>query len=113
MYHLAFCSHYVGDLSMPLHNTLYNSFNWKHHAQIDGIINDGVLHNLDKIKIYPITINSEQDLANEIAKLANLSIELGYRLEKENRLLTTEEAYQQISHSASLFKGILGYVGKE
>ena len=24
-YHLAFCAHYVGDLSQPLHNTLYNS----------------------------------------------------------------------------------------
>ncbi|MGA2228329.1 MAG: hypothetical protein ABSH41_28180 [Syntrophobacteraceae bacterium] len=26
-YHLAYCAHYVGDLSMPLHNTLYDSFN--------------------------------------------------------------------------------------
>jgi hypothetical protein len=111
-YHLAFCSHYVGDLSMPLHNTLFDSFNRAHHAQIDGIINDEVLDNLVKIKIYPITINSEEDLAKETARIANLSIELGYRLERENRLLTKEEAYEQISQSASLFKGILGYVGR-
>ena len=34
---------------------------------------------------------------------------LGYRLEDENRVLTREEAYQQLGHSASLFKGILEY----
>jgi hypothetical protein len=112
-YHLAFCSHYVGDLSMPLHNTLFDSFNRAHHAQIDGIINDEVLDNLDKIKIYPITINSEEDLAKQVARIANMAIQLGYRLEKENRLLTKEEAYEQISQSASLFKGILRYVGRE
>ena len=30
----------------------------------------------------------------------------------ETRLLTKDEAYEQISHSASLFKAILEYVGK-
>jgi len=35
---------------------------------------------------------------------------LGYKLEDEKRLLTKEEAYQQISHSTSLFKAILDYV---
>jgi hypothetical protein len=109
-YHLAFCAHYVGDLSMPLHNTVYDSFNKTHHAAIDGIINDEVLDNLEKIRIYPITIGSEKDLAKEIARIANLTMSLGYRLGDENRLLTREEAYAQISHSASLFKGILGYL---
>jgi len=37
-YHLAFCCHYVGDLSQPLHNTLYNSYNRKNHKTTDGII---------------------------------------------------------------------------
>ena len=97
---------------MPLHNTIYDAYNRAHHSQTDGIINDEVLNNLEKIKIYPITINSEEDLAKQIARIANLSIQLGYRLERENRLLTKEEAYQQISHSASLFRGILVYVGK-
>jgi len=63
--------------------------------------------------IGPITINSEEDVAKAIARIANLAIELGYRLERENRLLTKEEAYDQISHSASLFKGILEYVGRQ
>ncbi|MGD9322114.1 MAG: hypothetical protein PVH99_19220 [Desulfobacteraceae bacterium] len=108
-YHLAFCAHYVGDLSQPLHNTLYNAFNQKYHVRIDGIINDEVLENFPKIKIYPITIKSEKDLAKEIARIANLSRGLGYKIESEDRLLTKQEAYTQISHSASLFKAILQY----
>jgi hypothetical protein len=68
------------------------------------------LGNLDKIKIYPISITSEQDLAKEIARIANLSIALRHRPEDENRILTREEAYRQLRHSASLFKAILQYV---
>ncbi len=111
-YHLGFCAHYVGDLSQPLHNTLYNFYNWKNHNTIDGIIDEEVSENIKRIKLYPITIEAEKDLAEEIARIANLGIELGYRIEAENRLLTKEEAYTQISHSASLFKAILEYVGK-
>jgi hypothetical protein len=111
-YHLAFCGHYMSDLSQPLHNTHYDSFNEMHHDAIDGIINDEVLDNLDKIKVYPITITSEEELAKEVARIANLSIQLGYKLEAENRLLTKEEAYMQISYSASLFKAVLKFVGK-
>lgn len=111
-YHLAFCAHYVGDLSQPLHNTLYDSYNRKYHQTTDGIINDEVLNNIDKIKIYPIKIESEKDLAKAIARIANLSIEKGYQLEDESRLLTKKEAYAQISRSASLFRAILKYVGK-
>ncbi len=111
-YHLAFCSHYVGDLSQPLHNTLYNSYNRKNHKTIDGIINDEILDNIDRIKIYPIRIESEEDLANEIVRIANLSLKKGYQIQDEKRLLTKDEAYDQISHSASLFKAILRYVEK-
>ena len=45
----------------------------------------------------------------EIARIANLSLILGYQIESEGRLLTKEEAYAQLSHSASLFKAILEY----
>ena len=61
-YHLAYCAHYVGDLSMPLHNTLFNAFNRQHHAAMDGIVNDVVLDHPERIKIYPIAIKSEDDL---------------------------------------------------
>jgi len=108
-YHLAFCAHYVGDLSMPLHNTLYNAFNKKYHKTIDGILDGDALNNLQKIKTYQITIRSEEHLAEEIARIANLTLKLGYTLEAEQRLLTREEAFVQISHSASLLKAILTY----
>ena len=110
-YHLAFAAHYVADLSQPLHNIKNDSFNRENHRTVDGIINDEVMENPDKIKIYPITIDSEEAIMREVARIANLSLALGYKLEDEKRLLTKEEAYQQISHSASLFKAILGYVG--
>ena len=45
-----------------------------------------------------------------LARIANQAMALGYKLEDENRLLTSEEAYQQLGHSASLIKGILRYV---
>jgi hypothetical protein len=109
VYYLAYCMHYVGDLSMPLHNTIYNLFNRKNHSSMDGAVDDEVLDHLERIKIYPIKILSEDDLIKEIARIANLSMKLGYQLEAENRPLTKEEAYSQLGHSASLFKAILDY----
>jgi hypothetical protein len=104
---MAYLAHYVGDLSMPLHHTLYNAFNRRYHLANDGIINAEVLENTGKIKIYPIDIRSEADLAAEVARIANLSMRLGYLLEDEERLMTRQEAYGQIAHSASLLKAIL------
>ena len=109
-YYLAYCVHYVGDLSMPLHNILYNSFNQKNHSLMDETVEKRVLEHLDRIKIYPIKIQSEEGLIKEIARIANLSMKLGYQLEAENRNLTKEEAYIQLGHSASLFKAILDYI---
>lgn len=80
---------------------------------VDSTVNDEVLGNLDKIKMYPITINSEKDLAKEIARIATLSLNLGYKLEDENRALTKDEAYIQLGHSTSLFKATLEYVSKK
>ncbi len=111
--YFAYVVHYIGDLSMPLHHTLYNDFNKKNHHAIDGTINEEVLDHIDAIHIYEINIRSEEDLASEIARIANLSKTLGHTLENENRLLTSEEAYRQISHSASLLKGVLAYVHKD
>lgn len=109
-YHLAYASHYIGDLSQPLHHTLYEDFNRRNHDKVDGTVNDEVLDNLDKIRIYPIEIKTEQDLVREIARIANLSMVLGYKLEDEGRLLTREETYRQLSHSASLMKAVLDYL---
>jgi hypothetical protein len=81
-------------------------------AKMDGIVNDEVLDNLGKIEVYPIEIKTEQDLIREIARIANLSLVLGYKLEDAGRLLTREETYQQLSHSASLMKAVLIYLEK-
>ncbi len=72
-------------------------------------MNDEVLENLDKIKLYPIKIDSEEDLGNEIARIANLFMVQGYRLEDRNPLLSKEEAYQQLGYSDSLFRAVFGY----
>jgi len=77
---------------------------------MDGIVNDEVLDHLERIKVYPIVIKFEDDLVREIARIANLSMKLGYQLEKENRTLSKEEAYVQLGHSVSLLKAILEYV---
>ena len=107
---MAYLVHYVGDLSMPLHHMPHNAFNRKYHAADDGIIEHEVLANLDKIRIYDLSIGSERDLAVAVARIANLSKSLGEKLEREGRLITRAEAYAQISHSASLLKAILRYV---
>jgi hypothetical protein len=109
-YQLAYCAHYIGDLSQPLHSMLYDEYNERNHTKTDGVINEGILDNLDKIKVYPVEINTEEELTKEIARIANLSMALGYKMEDADRILSKEEAYQQISHSASLFKAVLGYV---
>ena len=116
-YHLAFCIHYIADLSQPLHNILYDDFNRTHHSTNDGVVNTDVLANIDKIKkhMYPISLRPdhfEEDLSREIARIANQSKQLGYTLKKENRDMTQEEAYLQLGHSASLAKSVLMHLGK-
>jgi hypothetical protein len=108
-YHFAFAAHYLGDLSMPLHNTEWTDFNKTHHDAIDGIVNAGALEHLERIRVYPVTIRSEEDLVREVVRVANLASSLGWRLESEDRLPTEEEAYRQLSHSASLLRAVLVY----
>lgn len=112
-YHLVYAGHYIGDLSMPFHNMERNQFNNSlRHIKNDGVIENEVLDHLDKVKLSQITIENEDDLIQNIALIATKSKELGYRLQKEDRdMMTAEEAYQQLSQSASLFKAVLKYVG--
>lgn len=109
-YNLVYAGHYIGDLSMPLHNMDYNDFNKKNHTVNDATIENEVAANLDKIKITPIKIANEDDLINAIVKLANDSKAFAYQLQKENRNMTKDEAYSRISKSASLLKAVLEYV---
>lgn len=112
LYHFVYCAHYIGDLTMPLHNIAYDDYNKEFHQANDGILEDGILEATDKIaaRIYVIKLgkeNFEEDLAREIARIANISRKLGYKLRDEKRSMTREEAYVQLGHSASLLKAVL------
>jgi hypothetical protein len=74
----------------------YNDFNKRNLSKTDGVVNDEILDNLDKIKVYTIEIKSEQDFAREIARIASLSMALGYKLEDEGRLLTKDDKSDEI-----------------
>jgi len=111
-YHLAYCVHYMADLSQPLHNIPYDVFNQTFHNQSDGVVEETILNEPQKIiqHLYDIPLSTnhfEADLAREIARIANLSRKLGYKLRAENRAITKEEAHVQLGHSASLFRAVL------
>jgi len=115
-YYLAFCSHYIGDLSNPLHNMLYDDFNKQHHFINDGVVDAEVMENLDKIKTNMPYLklskdNFKNDLAKEIARIANNARQLGHKLQKEKRDMTKEEAYKQLGQSASLLNALLKHSG--
>ncbi len=116
-YHLAYCAHYIADLSQPLHNTPYDEFNKNRHSANDGIVESKVLTGLFRVerRMYLIELRRErfeEDLAREIARIANLARNLGNKLRKENRDMTPEEAYTQLGHSASLLEAVLAYLGE-
>lgn len=117
VYNLVYCAHYIGDLSMPLHNTAYDDFNKKHHGINDGIVEGTILKEPEKIAghMYPITLGKkdfEADLAIQIARIANISRKLGYKMRAENRNMTKQEAYIQLGHSASLLRAVLQHYSR-
>jgi len=117
MYNLVYCAHYIGDLSMPLHNTAYDDFNKQHHSINDGIVEGTILKETEKIAghMYPINLSKkdfEADLAAQIARIANLSRRLGYKMRAENRDMTKPEAYIQLGHSASLLRAVLQHYNR-
>lgn len=114
-YHLAYCGHYLGDLSQPQHNAALNGSIKDSHAINDGVVESEALQRINTIakKMYPVTLHAdhfEADLAKEIARIANLSRKLNDELLKDNRTLSPEEAYRQLGHSASLFRAVLDYL---
>lgn len=110
-YYLGYASHYIGDLSQPLHNTAYDGFNKSHHNFNDGIVENDVFEKCAEIekRMYSIKLRPdhfEEDLAKEIARIANIARQLGLKLRAENRDMTKEEAYVQLGHSASLLRTV-------
>jgi hypothetical protein len=69
----------------------------------------------DKIKeikrnMYEIKLSKdsfEEDLAREIVRIANITRQLGMKLEADDRNMTKEEAYAQLGHGASVIKAVL------
>jgi hypothetical protein len=117
LYNLVYCAHYISDLSMPLHNIAFDDFNKEHHDANDGIVEENILEKKKAIEkqMYTITLRKkyfEDDLGRHIARIANLSRKLGYKLRAENRNMTRQEAYVQLGHSASLLKAILNRYNK-
>ncbi len=111
-YNRAFAVHYVGDLSQPLHNVMYDNFNKAHHSRNDAVVDTDILDHISEIqkRMHEITIrpdNFEEDLAKEVARIANISRQLALKLKAENRDMTKEEAYIQLALSASLLKAVL------
>jgi hypothetical protein len=116
-YPMAFAVHYIGDLSQPFHNIAHGRFNKAHHTVNDGIVDGEVLDKLGEIqkRMYEISLRPdyfEEDLAREVARIANLSRMLGQKLRAENRDMTKDEAYVQLGHSASLLKAVLKGLGE-
>jgi len=115
-YALAYCFHYIGDLSQPLHHIPYDDFNRRYHQLIEEAADEYIAKDgIRKITSYMYDIeidpeNPERDIACHIARISNISLKLAERLKREGRVMTEEEVLRQIAHSASLIKGILGYL---
>ena len=116
-YHLAYCAHYIADLSQPLHNIPHDDFNKAFHHAADGIVESTIWDESHKIAehMYAIKLNRnhfEADLAREIARIANISRKLGYKMRAQKRNITRQEAHIQLGHSASLLKAVLEHYQK-
>jgi hypothetical protein len=129
-YHLGFAAHYIGDLSMPLHNVEYNLFNRTWHSANDGVVEgDGgeamdarVARIAGRIRermkeLAPVTLpparedaaKFNQALAERIAQIANRAMALGFAMQDANpqrQIMTEHEAYGQLAESAALLKAV-------
>lgn len=127
-YPLGFAAHYIGDLSMPLHNVEFNVFNKTYHSANDGVVEGdeseptdakvariakGIQERMKALPPYRLPPAKEDirkfnlALAKKIAEIANRSISLGYAMQEtkpQRTLMTTDEAYGQLAESAALLK---------
>jgi hypothetical protein len=93
-----------------LFNIVYDKCKADQHVQNDGIVENEIRNNLHKVVLYTITIKNEDDLIQNIARIARKAKDLGFKLKKKDRDMCKREAYEQLSDSASLFKAVLEYV---
>src|SRR6185369_8883677 len=127
-YPLGFAAHYLGDLSMPLHNVEYNVFNKTYHSANDGVVEGdeneptdakvariakGIQERMKSLPPYKLP-PAKDDItlfnlafAKKIAEIANKSISLGYAMQEANpqrTIMSMDEAYGQLAESAALLK---------
>jgi hypothetical protein len=136
LYPLGYASHYIGDLSMPLHNIAHDEFNRANHAANDGIVentgpkDEGTEAKIARLageirkrmdKLPSIRLRRDvgyfyRDLATQIAAIANRSIALGYGMEDAvtpRTRMTEEEAYTQLARSAQLLKAVYAAINDQ
>lgn len=114
-YNLAYCFHYIGDLSNPLHNSPYDAFNKARHKDFDGVVEKKALlsEKLVRTNMVPMRIsaqNWEHDLSVHISTIANATIQLDRKIRSENRSISEQEAWKQLGLSASLCKAVLDFL---
>jgi hypothetical protein len=123
-YPLGYAIHYLGDLSMPFHNTVHVGHEM--HVANDGIVEGDEAEGTDRriarisseirkrvqnVSLPKVKEVGEEEfneaLAAEIARLANESMALGYGMLDQGRgRMTEEQAYSQLAKSASLLKAV-------
>ena len=127
-YSLGFAAHYMGDLSMPLHNVEFNPFNQANHGANDGAVEGRTDEAMDarvsrisarireRMKALPPVdlplaragvTQFNRALADRIAGIANRAITLGYGMQDQapqRKVMTEDEAYGQLAESAAAIK---------
>lgn len=132
-YPFGYAAHYIGDLSMPFHNMVYDAFNKANHAANDGIVegvpsrDESTDRKVARIaaeirkrmkNLTPVRLSSDMgrfywELAAQIAAIANRASALGYAMRDavpQRTRLTEEEAYTQLAQSALLLKAVAAAV---
>lgn len=131
LYSLGYAMHYIGDLSMPFHNTIdIGTVDHRlNELMVEGDENESydkkmsritreIKKKMGKPPLLPSIKDSlafEVALAQEIARIANKSVTLGYRIVNDKRkqnLMTPEEAYSQLAESAMLIKAVIASFNK-
>ena len=133
-YPLGYAAHYIGDLSMPLHNVVYNDFNKANHSANDGVVEGDeneptdakvariaakIQEKMKQLPAYRFPKAKEdaqkfnQALAKKITEMANDSISLGYSMQEskpQTATMSMDQAYGQLAQSAALLKAVFAAV---
>lgn len=121
-YNYAILGHYCGDLSMPLHLSVYDDFNRKHHLNVDQTLTrSDVVWDVDAVPQIAkeivvddsVRFQSEEEIIDYMLEIARESYELANTMRKEDREITKEEALARCGRSATFFRALMRYCGKE